>query len=147
MATSAASKVKGLAQKVLGKQPNAAKRSSSSSIGTSNNPDWQQQLEIILKQRRNVLNFSEYTVSQAHEKRMAEFAKAAPQVFDNAEITPRSKWFNHPNYRRNSQMPPFHVHFRQEMQSVLGYLQQAYILVKEQQNPQRPCQMALRHFR
>jgi hypothetical protein len=83
-------------------------------------------LQRVLSQDRNVLNFEEYTVSDRHKQRLQELAKVAPELYDNPAITPRSQWFNHPKYYENSQMPPFHVHFRQELQATLQYLYQAF---------------------
>ena len=82
-------------------------------------------LQRVLSQDRNKLNFEEYTVSDRHKQRLEELAKIAPELYDNPTITPRSTWFNHPKYYDNSQMPPFHVHFRQEIQTTLQYLYQA----------------------
>lgn len=97
---------------------NLSKASSSSS--------WKDRLEGILSQERLVLNFEHYTVSEEHTKRMTELAKQVPTLYANPEITPRSKWFQHPRFHENSQMPPFHVHFRQEMKECLNYLYEAY---------------------
>mmetsp|Transcript_57 Transcript_57/g.93 ORF Transcript_57/g.93 Transcript_57/m.93 type:complete len:267 (-) Transcript_57:121-921(-) len=90
------------------------------------NNNWQTQLKIILNQQRDVLNFQEYAVSEEHMNRMQQLAESVPEVFNNPSSTHRSKWFDHPNYHRNIQMPKFHVHFRQEMQSVLSHLDKAH---------------------
>ncbi|CAJ1935084.1 unnamed protein product [Cylindrotheca closterium] len=111
------------------------------------NDDWQKQLKIILNQRRGVGNFKDYTVSEKHAKRMQQLAESVPEVYNNPSSTPRSKWFDHPNYRRNSQMPMFHVHFRQEMQSVLAYLEKAHTLSScSGKNPYQSCKSAFWQF-
>ena len=60
---------------------------------------------------------------------MKNLASAVPELYNNPDITPRSKWFNHPRWHQNSQMPPFHVHFRVELQSVIQSLHRAYQMV------------------
>jgi hypothetical protein len=69
---------------------------------------------------------------------MEQLAKLVPQLYDNPDITPRSKWFSHANYGRNSQMPPYHVHFREELQQVISYLYQAYQQQQQQQEESAP---------
>jgi Hemerythrin HHE cation binding domain len=83
---------------------------------------WQDRVNSILSQDRRVQNFPHYKPSEVHVSRMKELAKKAPELYDNPEITPREKWFQHSRYRQNSQMPPFHVHFRSELQAVIRYL-------------------------
>lgn len=83
-------------------------------------------LKEILAQDRSVMNFEHYAVSDEHRKRMAHLNQSAPCLYDNPEITPRSIWFQHPRWFQNSQMPPFHIHYRQEMQNVLRFLLKAY---------------------
>ena len=80
----------------------------------------------VLSQDRGVLNFENYQPSQQHLHRMQYLAESVPELYNNSTITPRSTWFSHPRYHQNSQMPPFHVHFRQEMQGVIHYLVKAY---------------------
>jgi hemerythrin-like domain-containing protein len=87
---------------------------------------WKDRLERILAQDRRALNFEHYTVSKEHSKRMEQLAQQVPQLYGNPEITPRSKWFHHPRFNENSQMPPYHVHFREEMKHVLSYVYKAY---------------------
>lgn len=111
-----------------------------------NRNDWQKQLKILLSQKRNDLNFKDYTVSERHAKRMQHLAESVPEVYSNPSSTYRSKWFDHPNYRRNSQMPMFHVHFRQEMQSVLWNLEKAHQLVCNGKDPQQSCKNAFWQF-
>ena len=82
-------------------------------------------LQTALGQDRGVLNFEHYTSSAQHKARIEKLATLAPKLYDNPQITPRKKWFQHPMYRRNSQMPPFHVHFREELQTTLQYLYSA----------------------
>ena len=84
-------------------------------------------IQSVLSQDRGVLNFEQYTPGKDHRERIKKLAKVAPELYDNPSITPRSKWFQHPRYRQNSQMPPYHIHFRQEMQEVLRCLYQAYV--------------------
>ena len=81
-----------------------------------------QRVKTVLDQDRQVLNFEHYRTSVAHQQRLTALTRMAPELYDNPDITPRAKWFSHPMYRRNSQMPPFHVHFRQEMQHVVSCL-------------------------
>lgn len=83
-------------------------------------------LRDILQQNRTVMNFEHYTPSAAHVARMQQLKKAAPHLYDNPTLTPRSTWFDHPRWYENSQMPPFHVHYREEMQTVLRWLGKAY---------------------
>ena len=83
-------------------------------------------IQTILSQDRNILNFEDYTTSETHQKRMKDLAQVAPELYDNPAITPRSKWFSHSRFRQNSQMPPFHVHFRHELQGVVRSLSEAY---------------------
>jgi hypothetical protein len=93
----------------------------------------EQRIKTILAQRRTVLNFKHYTPSPVHYERMKELAQLMPHLYDNPEITPRSKWFSHVNYGRNSQMPPYHVHFREESQQVISFLYQAHQQLQLQQ--------------
>ena len=83
-------------------------------------------VQQVLSQDRQTLNFEHYTTSDEHKQRLQELATVAPELYDNSSITPRSKWFQHPRYRQNSQMPPFHVHFRYELQDVVRYVYEAY---------------------
>jgi hypothetical protein len=107
------------------------KNTSTSSLPSSSaNPDrltrLKMKVQTVLSQDRGVQNFEHYTPGTDHLSRMKALAQSAPELYDNPDITPRSRWFQHPRYRQNSQMPPFHVHFRQEMQEVLRCLYQAY---------------------
>lgn len=116
----------------------------------NNNTDWQEILAVILKQQRNLVNFKDYTVTEEHQNRMKELANTFPEVFDNPSSTDRSKWFNHPKYAMNIQMPQFHVHFRQEMQNVLGYLAKAHQVISSKngkEDPQDYVRLAYRMFR
>lgn len=88
-----------------------------------------EQIQKILQQDRSVQNFTYYQPSQSHVKRMQELSEMAPELYNNPLITSRSKWFNHPMYYQNSQMPPYHVHFRQELQTTIQYLHQALQLI------------------
>lgn len=83
-------------------------------------------LKDILAQDRSVLNYVHYTPSPEHHARMTQLLQAAPHLYDNPQVTPRSEWFRHPRWHQNSQMPPFHVHYRQEMQTVLKLLLHAH---------------------
>jgi hypothetical protein len=83
-------------------------------------------VKLILSQDRGVLNFENYTPSSGHVNRMKSLARTAPELYDSPHITPRSKWFSHEKWNQNSQMPPYHVHFRQELQDVVRYLFDAY---------------------
>ena len=93
---------------------------------SSQEMSWEDRLERILSQDRDALNFPHYTLSKDHIVRMKMLAQQAPELYDNPEITPRAKWFHHPRYAQNSQMPPFHLHFRLDMQEVLENLLKAY---------------------
>ena len=88
--------------------------------------EWQEPLQRILDQRRDIINFKQYAVSEEHVQRMSELAEKLPDIFANPTKTQRTQWFRHPNYDKNNQMPNLHVHYRLEMQGVLLYLQKAY---------------------
>lgn len=86
----------------------------------------EQRARDILAQDRHVLNFEHYRPGTAHAQRLARLSAVdLPDVFADPAIAPRSRWFTHPRYRVNSQMPPFHVHFRVEMQRVVSCLWEA----------------------
>lgn len=91
-------------------------------------------LQKILGQDRGVLNYESYIPSGRHVKRLKELRKVAPDLYDNPSITPRSKWFQHPMYRMNAQMPPFHVHFREELQMTLQYLYESLKILASNEN-------------
>lgn len=112
---------------------------------TTRNDDWQDRLQSVLEQRRDIINFKDYAVSEEHVKRMQELAQALPEVFANPAKTQRSQWFSHPNYDTNNQMPNLHVHYRLEMQGVLFYLQKAYRALKNGASP--PHSILLSAFR
>lgn len=106
-----------------------------------------ERLQRVLSQDRAVLNFDQYTTSTEHNKRMAVLKEKAPELFDDPNLTPRSKWFNHKHWNRNSQMPPFHVHFRVEMQDVLRLLYEAYAAsTKNPKTQMRAIRNANSHF-
>ena len=86
----------------------------------------QKRIETILAQDRREENFGHYTSSDKHAKRIQQLAQIAPELYDNPSITPRQKWFGHARYYDNSQMPPFHIHFRCELQSVIKSLWRAW---------------------
>ena len=100
---------------------------------TTTNKSLKEQIEQVLAQDRHVLNFEHYTPSPEHVQRMETLAKLAPELYDNPDITPRSKWFQHARYHQNSQMPPFHVHFRTETQAVIHMLYKALQVPESQQ--------------
>ncbi len=83
-------------------------------------------LKVILSQDRHVVDFRSYQPSKEHLQRMAVLARGAPEIFNNPSITPRSMWFSHPNWGRSSQMPLYHVHFREEVQDVVRHLYDAF---------------------
>lgn len=85
-------------------------------------------IKNVLDQDRRVENFEYYNTTPQHKERMKELAELAPELYNNPDITPRSKWFHHPRYRQNSQMPPYHVHFRVEMQETIWYLFRSYTM-------------------
>jgi iron-sulfur cluster repair protein YtfE (RIC family) len=93
---------------------------------SNNNPLLIRVKSILSQDRDNVINFEHYTPSPEHQERMQRLAKLAPNLYENPSLTPRSKWFSHPMWHRNSQMPPYHVHFRHELQDVTRYLYEAY---------------------
>eukprot|EP00980_Cylindrotheca_fusiformis_P015351 scaffold4304_cov71-Cylindrotheca_fusiformis.AAC.4 len=98
----------------------------SSVSSSSSSSSWKERLDTILQQNRHVLNFEHYTVSKEHMERMKELAQLAPELYDNPEITPRSTWFDHVRFNENSQMPPFHVHYRTELQHIIHCIYKAY---------------------
>ncbi|KAG1672127.1 hypothetical protein FOA52_001715 [Chlamydomonas sp. UWO 241] len=65
------------------------------------------------------VNFQQYTVGPEQEGRLQALG---------AKLIPRALWWQHPNYKGRTQMPLYHVHYRQEMQQVahpeqdLGFL-------------------------
>lgn len=65
----------------------------------------------VLKENRGVVNFKNYVTSEAHKVRMKTFPKRL-QI-------PRSQWFQHKNWPGRMHMPPYHVHFRQDMQDAI----------------------------
>ena len=77
-----------------------------------------QQLQNILSQNRHVINFQHYQTCEEHKNRILQ----RPSRMN----IPRNEWFNHPNFRKRPQMPSYHVHFREEMQSVLNILYALY---------------------
>jgi hypothetical protein len=85
-----------------------------------------ERIKRVLSQDRGELNFVHYTPSQEHSDRLKFLAETAPDLYNSSSITPRSKWFGHKHWNKNSQMPPYHVHFRQELQDVIRYLYEAY---------------------
>jgi iron-sulfur cluster repair protein YtfE (RIC family) len=64
-------------------------------------------------------------------ERIEQAKKEMPLIFDNPDLTRRDNWLQHPNWRKNSQMPPFHVHFRQEVQQSIRYLYQCLVSLSE----------------
>jgi hypothetical protein len=62
---------------------------------------------------RRATNYTAYTVSDAHRERKARW----PSILNIS----RGDWFIHPNYQKNTQMPQYHVHFREEMLLVLKH--------------------------
>lgn len=84
------------------------------------------QLRQVLGEDRGVMNYPRYTPSSEHVQRMKDFAKAEPTVFANPKITPRATWFTNPIFSRSQQMPPYHIHFRQETQEAVRYLYEVY---------------------
>jgi iron-sulfur cluster repair protein YtfE (RIC family) len=83
-------------------------------------------LQSILGQDRGKTSFTQYQTSQKHKDRLDKYKTVAPDIFDNPQKTPRTKWFSHANWSKNPQMPSYHVHFRDEMQQVFRYLYNAY---------------------
>lgn len=75
-------------------------------------------LNHILLQNRHIINFIFYETSEEHKRRLEERPIRMNII--------RNEWFNHPNYRKRSQMPSYHVHFREEMQLVLNNLYECY---------------------
>ena len=112
----------------------------------SRTSDTLSRLKTILSQDRGVQNFEHYTPSDEHKERMNYLAEHAPDLFNNPTRTPRSTWFRHPRYHQNSQMPPYHVHFRQEMQGTLQYLYDT-LSASQATNQLRALNSADRYFR
>lgn len=108
------------------KQAEQPSSSSNNDMTTTQHKDIMNQLQQVLRQDRGVLNYTHYTPSSTHLARMKKFATIAPGIFDNPHVTPRNSWFTHVNYHRSTQMPPYHVHFREELQEALRYLYEAY---------------------
>lgn len=123
----------------------------STSLGTTaknaadHQSDWKARLQRVLAQNRRALNFVHYNVSESHKRRMQDLAEKVPELYNNPDITPRSKWFQHPRFSENSQMPPYHIHFRQEIQSVLNRLYEAY-LTEEPRHQKQSLSAAYRLF-
>jgi hypothetical protein len=68
----------------------------------------------ILSQDRHVVDYRSYETSEEHRLRIS--TRPSRMNID------REDWFKHPNYSSRPQMPPYHVHFREEMQLVLSLL-------------------------
>jgi hypothetical protein len=105
----------------------------------------QEDVDRVLAQDRGLLNFPHYTVSEAHRQRLDQLRRQAPNLYDNPVISPRHTWFTHPRWHENSQMPPFHVHYRQEMQEVVRCLYEA--CKQEQQTTLKWIRRATQIFR
>jgi hypothetical protein len=71
-------------------------------------------LQRTLSEDRHSVNFTSYQTSDEHKSRIS----TRPSRMN----IPRELWFKHPNYPKQHQMPTYHVHFREEMQSVLSHL-------------------------
>ncbi|CAJ1935085.1 unnamed protein product [Cylindrotheca closterium] len=110
--------------------------SSSLSSSSTSDKDLQERLQSVLHQRRDIINFKQYAVSEEHVERMQELAQTLPEIFANPTKTQRTQWFRHPNYETNNQMPNLHVHYRLELQGVLLYLQKAFHQLEQQQQQQ-----------
>jgi len=91
-----------------------------------NQSNTMEHLKRILGEDRGVVLFSNYTPSRQHMDRMEHLQRQLPRMFDNPDLTPRTKWLSHRNWHRHPQMPPYHVHFRQEMQDAMRFLHQAH---------------------
>eukprot|EP00854_Cymbomonas_tetramitiformis_P005190 gene5190-6315_t len=92
------------------------------------------QLSAILSEDRHVLNYTNYTVSKEHRARVKGFP-------DSLRIH-RSKWFTHPNWAGRMQMPPYHIHYREEMQAVLAQLKDSL----DAPSPEKQQQLLRRAF-
>ena len=86
-----------------------------------------QQIEHVLEQDRSVLDFRHYTPTSEHTERMKILKRDLPELYDNPALSSRSQWFDHPKWYATPQMPTFHIHFREEMQTVIRSLNDAYI--------------------
>mmetsp|Transcript_41500 Transcript_41500/g.98364 ORF Transcript_41500/g.98364 Transcript_41500/m.98364 type:complete len:220 (-) Transcript_41500:87-746(-) len=80
----------------------------------------EKQLAAVLRTlgARNKMMYTHYKTSKEHKERMA----ALP---DHLRI-PRCDWEKHPNWRTRWHMPAYHVHFREDMGSVITGLQRAH---------------------
>ena len=67
-------------------------------------------VQDLLNAPRGDVNYTLYTTSDAHRTRMQDLPESLK--------IPREQWFTHRNWRGRTQMPPYHVHFREEMQQV-----------------------------
>jgi hypothetical protein len=85
-----------------------------------------EELKRVLGEDRGVMNYTNYVPSQQHLERMMQFKMTVPTVFDNPTLTPRSKWFTHKNWSKSAQMPPYHIHFREELQEAIRALYECY---------------------
>ena len=91
-----------------------------------------ERIQAILAQNRQAENFVHYQSSEQHKLRLQRLVELAPELYDNPDVTPRQKWFSHARYYDNSQMPPFHIHFRYELQAVVKSLWQAWIHLSDE---------------
>jgi hypothetical protein len=74
-------------------------------------------LRLRITQERGDLHFLDYEVSEKHHSTM----DALKSVYID-----RKDWTSHQRWRSQPQMPEFHVHFREEMQTVMRHLLSAY---------------------
>lgn len=114
------------ANKILSTLSTAERQQSKTTNGGGSQEALVKQLRQVLGEDRGVMNYIQYTPSSEHVQRMKDFAKAEPSVFDNPKITPRETWFTNPIFSRSTQMPPYHIHFRREMQEAVRYLYETY---------------------
>jgi hypothetical protein len=83
-------------------------------LSGADNEKFLSKLEQLLLEDRHVINYRSYQTSEEHQSRIS----TRPQRMN----IDRERWFKHPNYSSRQQMPPYHVHFREEMQFVLSLL-------------------------
>jgi len=72
-----------------------------------------QKLWHAARENRARQNYTAYEVGPDHSKRVMSLGD---------KFVSREDWWTHPKYRKRPQMPPYHVHFREEMQECIKLL-------------------------
>jgi hypothetical protein len=122
----------GEAQEIMNQSKHSAANSSSKKeIDSNRYSTIMAQLKQVLSDDRDVLIYYNYTPSKEHLERIQQAKKELPIIFDNPDLMRRDNWVKHRNWRKNSQMPPFHVHFREEMQQSIRHIYQCLVSLSE----------------